>query len=89
MQDLIDRALAEDLGDGDLTGRVVVPAGARARAEIRQKGPGVLAGLDVARAVFERGDPGVRFTAAAPEGEWRDEGRVGDVGGEGAGILAA
>ena len=89
MQDLIDRALAEDLGDGDLTGRALVPAGARARAGIRQKEPGVLAGVDVARAVFERVDPRVRFTAVAPEGQWREQGPVADVEGDAASILAA
>lgn len=88
MQDLIDRALAEDLGDGDLTARAVVPAGAHARAGIRQKEPGVLAGLDVARAVFERVDEGVRFTAAAPEGQWRDAGGVAALEGDAAAILA-
>ena len=45
MSDLIDDVLAEDLGDGDLTTRAVVPEGARARARIVQKEPGVIAGL--------------------------------------------
>ena len=44
MHDLIDRALAEDLGEGDLTTLAVVPPGARARARIEQKAPGVPAG---------------------------------------------
>ncbi len=48
MLDLIDRALAEDLGEGDLTTDAVVPPGARARARIEQKEPGVPAGLRVA-----------------------------------------
>ena len=43
MHDLIDRALAEDLGERDLTTLVVVPRGAQARARIEQKAPGVLA----------------------------------------------
>jgi nicotinate-nucleotide pyrophosphorylase (carboxylating) len=54
VKDLIDRALAEDVGDGDLTTRILVPPGARATARIVQKEPGVIAGLDVAAAVFER-----------------------------------
>ena len=56
MDDLIDRALAEDVGDGDLTTRILVPPDARATARIEQKEPGVIAGLDVAAAVFERFD---------------------------------
>ncbi len=56
MDDLIDRALAEDVGDGDLTTRILVPPDARATARIEQKEPGVIAGLDVAAAVFARFD---------------------------------
>lgn len=87
--DLIDRALAEDLGDGDLTARAVVPGGVRARARIRQKEAGVLAGLEVARTVFERVDPNLRYTATAPEGQWREGGEVAELEGAAAGILAA
>ena len=69
MSDLIDVALAEDLGDGDLTTRAVVPEGARARAEIRQKEPGMIAGLRVAQAVFERVDPELDLRGALPRGQ--------------------
>ena len=57
MSDLIDTALAEDIGEGDLTTRAVVPEGAQARARISQKAPGVIAGLRTAQSVFERVDP--------------------------------
>jgi nicotinate-nucleotide pyrophosphorylase (carboxylating) len=89
MDELIDGALAEDLGHGDLTTQAVVPEGARARGTILQKGPGVLAGLDVARAVFERVDPDVSFSALVPEGEWRQPGPAVGVEGATASILAA
>ena len=56
MDDLIDRALAEDVGDGDLTTRILVPPDARASARIEQREPGVIAGLEVAAAVFKRLD---------------------------------
>jgi nicotinate-nucleotide pyrophosphorylase (carboxylating) len=56
VDDLIDRVLAEDVGDGDLTTRLLVPPDLRASARIEQKQPGVIAGLDVAAAVFERFD---------------------------------
>jgi nicotinate-nucleotide pyrophosphorylase (carboxylating) len=88
MSDAIERALAEDLGDGDLTTRAVVPEGARARALIRQKEPGVLAGLGAARSVFERVDPELEFEVLAPEGEWREPGPVAQVTGAAASILA-
>jgi nicotinate-nucleotide pyrophosphorylase (carboxylating) len=89
MMDVIDRALAEDLGDGDLTTAAVVPEGARARARIEQKAPGVPAGLRVAEKVFERVDPELRWHAHAREGEWREGGLLAEVAGRAASILAA
>jgi nicotinate-nucleotide pyrophosphorylase (carboxylating) len=89
MLDLIDRALAEDLGDGDLTTRAVVPEGTRARARIVQKQPGVPAGLAVTQAVFERVDAALRWTGLASEGEWREGGPLAQVEGDAASILAA
>jgi nicotinate-nucleotide pyrophosphorylase (carboxylating) len=74
MPDLIDRALAEDVGDGDVTTAATVDATARGRATIRQKAPGVISGLQVAEAVFRRLDPDVSLTRLGPEGEWREAG---------------
>ena len=73
VEDLIDRALEEDVGKGDLTTRAVVEAGRRARALVRQKAPGVVFGLDVAEAVFRRLDPGVEAERRRAEGEWLAE----------------
>ncbi len=89
MLDLIDRALAEDLGSGDLTTLAVVPAGVQARAVILQKQPGVVSGIEVANAVFERVDAGLRWTAHARDGDVRELGPVAEVNGEAAAILAA
>jgi nicotinate-nucleotide pyrophosphorylase (carboxylating) len=87
VQELIDRALAEDVGDGDLTTAALVPADARARARIEQKAPGVIAGIHVAESVFRRVDPALRWHGHAPEGEWRDGGLVAEVAGATASIL--
>jgi nicotinate-nucleotide pyrophosphorylase (carboxylating) len=70
--DLIDRALAEDVGDGDVTVEATVDPDARAIATITQKAPGVISGLDVAEAVFRRLDPGAAIERLGPEGEWRE-----------------
>jgi nicotinate-nucleotide pyrophosphorylase (carboxylating) len=51
-REVVARALAEDLGAGDVTGRSVVPADARATARIVQKAPGVLFGFDLVAEVF-------------------------------------
>jgi nicotinate-nucleotide pyrophosphorylase (carboxylating) len=89
MTDLIDTALAEDIGEGDLTTSAVVPDGAQAKARISQKAPGVIAGVRTAEAVFERVDPDVVFVMHCPEGKWREAGAVAEVSGSAASILAA
>jgi nicotinate-nucleotide pyrophosphorylase (carboxylating) len=85
--DLIDRALAEDVGDGDLTTGAVVPRGARARARIEQRAAGVPAGLRVAETVFQRLDPTLRWQAHAVDGEWREPGALAEIAGDAAAIL--
>jgi nicotinate-nucleotide pyrophosphorylase (carboxylating) len=89
VDELIDRALAEDVGEGDLTTRILVAPDARASGRIVQREPGVIAGLDVAGAVFERF--GVRLEPV-PRGEGRP-GRGGEavarLEGPAAGILTA
>ena len=67
--DLVDRALAEDVGDGDATVAAVIPEDARAVATIRQKQAGVLAGIEAGIAVFRRLDPGWEVTSGQ-EGVW-------------------
>jgi nicotinate-nucleotide pyrophosphorylase (carboxylating) len=72
--ELIDRALAEDVGDGDVTTEATVDAAARAVARITQKEEGVISGIDVAVAVFRRLDPDVAFESLTGEGMWREPG---------------
>jgi nicotinate-nucleotide pyrophosphorylase (carboxylating) len=87
--DLIDRALAEDVGTGDVTTTTLVPEDARGRATLTQKAPGVIAGLDVAEAVFARVDPALRFRGHVEQGVWRDGGLVAEVAGASRSILSA
>ena len=70
LDDLITRALAEDVGAGDLTTAAVVEPGTHARARITQKAAGVVFGFDVVEAVFRRLDPDVSIERVRPEGEW-------------------
>jgi nicotinate-nucleotide pyrophosphorylase (carboxylating) len=74
--DVVDRALSEDVGDGDVTTSATVPADQRARALITQKAPGVVFGLDVAEQTFLRLDPGLEIERRTAEGEWREGGPV-------------
>jgi nicotinate-nucleotide pyrophosphorylase (carboxylating) len=88
MRDLIKSALAEDIGKGDATSKLTVPRDAEARARIDQKQPGVLAGLDVAEAVFREVDRSLRFMALQGEGTWNEGGPVCAIEGSARSILA-
>jgi len=88
LRHIVARALREDLGDGDLTTAAVVPSGARARAWIEQRAPGVLSGLDAAREVFAQTGPELSFEALAAEGAWGEPGDVAVIEGDAAAILA-
>ena len=87
MSDAIDRALAEDGSERDLTTAAVVPEGSRARGRIEQRAEGVPAGLGVAEAVFRRIDSDIGWTARAADGEWREPGLLVEITGEAAAIL--
>jgi len=88
VRDLIKQALDEDVGKGDVTSKLVVPREAEARARIDQKAPGVIAGLEVAEAVFREVDKSLRFMALTSEGKWEDAGPVCAIEGSARSILA-
>ena len=75
IRDLIDAALAEDVGNGDPTTDILVPPGLAGRAALVAKRDGVLAGVDVAAAVFTRFDPALSARALMADG---DDVSVGD-----------
>ena len=87
--DLVRRALAEDVGDGDATTEATVPAHTRARARIVQKAPGVVFGLDVCEAAFRALDGAARFERRVDEGVWREDGEVLVVEGSARALLTA
>jgi nicotinate-nucleotide pyrophosphorylase (carboxylating) len=86
--DVVARALAEDLGTGDVTTAATVPAETRARAVIRQKAPGVIYGLDVAEQVFRSLDRDATFTREVAEGIWRESGDVLQIEGRARALLS-
>lgn len=74
---IVDAALREDLGDrGDVTTAAVVPERAIAHARIVARESLVVAGLVVARAVFERLDPSLSWSPHATDGTFVDGGSV-------------
>ncbi len=86
---VVARALAEDVGDGDVTTAATVPEQARARATITQKAPGVIFGIEVATETFRELAPDVAVQRLTVEGEWRDGGPVLRLEGSARGILTA
>jgi nicotinate-nucleotide pyrophosphorylase (carboxylating) len=62
-------ALDEDLGPGDVTTDLLVPADTTVRAALVARSAGVAAGLGLARAVFLELDPGARVDALAQDGD--------------------
>lgn len=68
LKEIIKRALDEDIGMGDLTTEGVVPPGRTASGRILTKETGVVAGLQVAAAVFAMLDPAVRFRPECDDG---------------------
>jgi nicotinate-nucleotide pyrophosphorylase (carboxylating) len=76
-RDLVGRALAEDLGSGDITTDATVPAGARATGDVVPRSPGVLAGVPVAALAFDLvGGAEVDIVLGAADGERVEPGRT-------------
>ncbi len=65
---LIDLAFAEDVGDGDATTLSTIPAESIGRQHLLIKQEGILAGVEVARRVFERFDPKLKMTVFIEDG---------------------
>jgi len=89
VEELIDRALAEDIGFCDLTSELVIPAGARAELALNAREDIVVAGLGVAAQVFRRRVPECRVELRVEDGERVKAGAaMGRVEGPARGLLA-
>jgi nicotinate-nucleotide pyrophosphorylase (carboxylating) len=69
IEKLIDQALEEDIGPADITTESLVPSDSLGSGEIVAKESLVLAGLDIARRVFERLDPDISWQPLYRDGE--------------------
>jgi nicotinate-nucleotide pyrophosphorylase (carboxylating) len=65
---LIECALSEDIGGGDVTSLYFVPADRNARAFMTVRREGVVSGVDLAARVFSRVDPGLEVEVLIPDG---------------------
>jgi nicotinate-nucleotide pyrophosphorylase (carboxylating) len=87
---LIKQALNEDIGKGDITTNALIPPNAQAKAVIIAKQSGVIAGLDIARAVFSQVDKKVKFKALVKDGDKVTAGKkIAEITGKARPILTA
>ena len=90
IREIVRWTLNEDLGSGDVTTNWTIPADSHLRAQFLVKAGGVLAGMAVARLVFEQVDTSVLFTELSPDGKPVQPGDiVAKVQGPGRAILTA
>ncbi|MEG1794123.1 MAG: carboxylating nicotinate-nucleotide diphosphorylase [Rikenellaceae bacterium] len=76
VEELLELAIKEDIGDGDHTSLSTIPASERGKMKLLIKEEGVLAGVEVARMVFSRLDKSVKFEQYLNDG---DRVKVGDI----------
>ena len=89
-REIVRRALAEDLGWGDVTTEATVPPELRARGVILVKAPCVLAGIDVAAEAFSQLDPGCAFDRKRKDGDRCQPGEiVAELRGQASAMLTA
>jgi len=89
-QPLIELAIAEDIGPGDATSEAVIASSQSLHGAIVAKETGVIAGLPIAKAVFERVDASLWFNAHVRDGAVVQVGDViAEVSGPGRKLLAA
>jgi nicotinate-nucleotide pyrophosphorylase (carboxylating) len=65
---LIDQALAEDIGDGDHSALACIPADAIGKAQLRVKENGIIAGVSLAEIIFKRIDPRFEINVLVQDG---------------------
>jgi nicotinate-nucleotide pyrophosphorylase (carboxylating) len=89
VEELIARAIAEDIGFADLTSELVIPADARAELALNARQDIVVAGIEVAAQVFRRREPQCRVELRVKDGDRVNAGTaMGRIEGPARGLLA-
>jgi nicotinate-nucleotide pyrophosphorylase (carboxylating) len=76
INDLIDIAIQEDIGDGDHTSLSCIPKEATGKAKLLVKETGIIAGVELAEYIFKKIDPQIIFTKKISDGEQIN---IGDI----------
>ena len=86
----IASSLAEDIGDGDHTSLATIPANISGKAKLLVKDTGILAGVELALAIFQQVDPGLKVTLFKNDGDAVKPGDIAfEVTGDPRSILTA
>ncbi len=90
IEQLIDHALAEDLGSGDATTEVLIPETQQGKSSIIAKANGTIAGIEIARQVFLKVDPELKVDILIDDGtEVKPRDTIAKIGGKVASTLQA
>ncbi|MEJ5250726.1 MAG: carboxylating nicotinate-nucleotide diphosphorylase [Chthonomonadetes bacterium] len=90
VDEIVSRALSEDIGTGDITTLLTVPEGVEAFGQFVPTQEGILAGIPVVERVFHQVDHRIRLEPLVREGQQFSAGTVlAEVRGEARGILTA
>jgi len=73
---IIENALAEDIGDGDHTSLSCIPSDAKGKAKLLVKDKGILAGVVVAEKIFHKVDPDLKLTILLHDGASIENGDI-------------
>lgn len=76
LEEIIDNALAEDIGEGDHSTMACVPENAWGKARLLVKEPGILAGVELAEMIFKRFDTNLKIEVLIKDGA---QVKAGDV----------
>ncbi len=86
--ELIEKALKEDVGSGDITTKSIVPLKLVSTGLLFNKSAGILAGIDVAMKIFHKVDPKLEFTMCCKDGDLIELGqKIAEITGSVASIL--
>jgi len=90
LEDLVVRSLEEDIGDGDLTTEIIVSEPRYAKASIRSKDVGIIAGIEIAEMVFLQVDDALEIEKLKEDGDKVEDGDLlMKISGNGSSLLKA
>ena len=76
VKEMIKKAVAEDIGVGDVTSQAIIPPSKKIKGKIIAKAFGIIAGLEVAKLVFETADKKIKVKMRVKDGARAFPGRV-------------